>query len=168
MRTVTPIRPAVADDAAVIADFNLRLAWETEQLRLDPPTVLAGVAALLGDPARGAYFVAESPVAAALGSTSSSGSEVVGQLCITYEWSDWRNGNFLWLQSVYVRADFRRQGVFTGLLAQIKALAGARGDVCGLRLYMERDNDRARQAYQKTGMAETHYRMFELPFPGSS
>jgi ribosomal protein S18 acetylase RimI-like enzyme len=147
---VLTIRPARPTDAAVIADFNSRLAWETEQRRLASATVRRGVEALLGDPAKGIYFVAEVE------------GNVVGQLLITYEWSDWRNGNFWWIQSVYVAADFRQGGVFRALFDEVRRQARDRQDVCGLRLYVEHNNGRAQQAYEKLGMGRAHYEIFEL------
>jgi GNAT superfamily N-acetyltransferase len=147
---VLTIRPARPADAAVIADFNSRLAWETEQRRLASATVRRGVEALLSDPAKGIYFVAEVE------------GKVVGQLLITYEWSDWRNGNFWWIQSVYVAADFRQAGVFRALFDEVRRRARDRHDVCGLRLYVERHNTRAQQAYEKLGMGRAHYEIFEL------
>jgi GNAT superfamily N-acetyltransferase len=146
------IRRAILSDAPTIAEFNLRLAEETEHLRLDPQTVAAGVKALLEDPAKGVYFVAEHE------------RQIVGQLCITYEWSDWRNGTFWWIQSVYVQKEFRGRGVFASLFEHVQNLARGQGDVCGLRLYMERDNDMARRAYEKLGLNQTHYLVFEKIF----
>jgi GNAT superfamily N-acetyltransferase len=140
-------------DLEVVAQFNIALAKETESLELEPPRVRAGVEALLRDPAKGTYFVAV------------SGGEVVGQLLITHEWSDWRNGDFWWLQSVYVREDFRRRGVFKALFAFVQGAAAGATDVCGLRLYMEEDNNRAREAYRRMGMTETHYHVFERALP---
>jgi GNAT superfamily N-acetyltransferase len=116
---------------------------------LDLETVRRGVAALLKDPAKGIYFVAEHK------------SRVVGQLCITYEWSDWRNGNFWWIQSVYVEQEFRGRGIFASLFEHVQKLARERTEVCGLRLYMEKDNERARGVYQKLGLKQTHYQVFE-------
>jgi ribosomal protein S18 acetylase RimI-like enzyme len=144
------IRKARPTDAAVIADFNARLAWETEQRRLPRATVRRGVAALLKDRAKGIYFVAEEKGA------------IVGQLLITYEWSDWRNGNFWWIQSVYVAAEFRQCGVFRALFAHVHKQAKARRDVCGLRLYVEHNNRRAQRAYERLGMGRAHYDLFEL------
>jgi GNAT superfamily N-acetyltransferase len=143
------IRQAILDDLDIIADFNVALARETENLELDSARVRAGVEALLRDPAKGSYFVAM------------SGRQVVGQLLITHEWSDWRNGDFWWLQSVYVRPDFRRRGVFKALFEFARAEALRAGDVCGFRLYMEINNDRARATYRSMGMKETHYNVFE-------
>ncbi len=133
----------------VIAQFNLHLARESEHLDLEPARVRAGVEAVLRDPAKGLYFVAE------------EGGRVIGQLLITHEWSDWRNGDFWWLQSVYVQRDFRRHGVFKALFEFVLARAASQSDVCGVRLYMEADNDRAREAYERSGMKETNYLVFE-------
>ena len=144
------IRQADLSDAAVIADFNLRLAAETEALHLDPECVNQGVAAILSDPAKGLYFVAQ------------INGEVVGQVMITYEWSDWRNGNLWWLQSVYVRKDYRRQGIFRALFKHLQDLAQKSGEVCGLRLYMHSENARARNSYQQLGMKRTQYEVFEM------
>jgi GNAT superfamily N-acetyltransferase len=140
------------EDAPVIADFNLRLAAETEQLRLDPATVNTGVAAILGDATKGIYFVAMVD------------GQVAGQLMITYEWSDWRNGNIWWIQSVYVRNDFRRLGIFRALFQYLEKLARENPGVCGIRLYMHDANARARQSYEKLGMTRTHYEIFEMDF----
>ena len=126
------IRRATLADAPVVADFNLRLAAESEHLRLDPECVATGVAAVLSDASKGIYFVADADGA------------LVGQLMITYEWSDWRNGNLWWLQSVYVKEEFRGQGVFKALFRHLENLARTRDDVAGLRLYMHADNERAR------------------------
>jgi GNAT superfamily N-acetyltransferase len=144
------IREAALTDAPVIADFNLRLAEESEALRLEPIAVQAGVAALLRDPAKGTYYVAEVEGA------------VVGQTMITYEWSDWRNGNIWWIQSVYVKPEFRRAGLFRALFNHLRQLARARQDVCSLRLYVHQDNSRACQSYERLGMTLTQYQIFEL------
>jgi ribosomal protein S18 acetylase RimI-like enzyme len=149
MMNAMKIRKARLADCAVIADFNSRLAWETEKLRLDPQTIQRGVRAVLKDETKGTYFVAEHEGA------------VVGQLLITYEWSDWRNGNFWWIQSVYVAAEYRQAGVFRALFAQIQKLAKSRRDVCGLRLYVEKNNHRAQHTYAKLGLIKTHYEVFE-------
>jgi GNAT superfamily N-acetyltransferase len=126
------------------------LAEETENLRLEPQLVRSGVDAILRDPAKGLYFVAEVQ------------GSLVGQVMITYEWSDWRNGNLWWLQSVYVKTEFRGQGIFRKLFNHLQKLALAAKDVSGLRLYMHADNDRARQSYKKLGMKPTRYEVFEL------
>src|SRR5205823_1709721 len=121
------IRQARPEDADTIAQFNSSMARETEQRNLDPSRVLAGVKALLNDPAKGIYFIVEA---------QQNGEPVIaGQLLITYEWSDWRNGQFWWIQSVYVAEPFRSQGVFRSLFHHVHALAKKRKDVCGVRLY---------------------------------
>jgi GNAT superfamily N-acetyltransferase len=143
------IRQAHAGDADIVAQFNVALAKESEQLDLEPGRVKAGVAALLRDPAKGLYFVAEEAGA------------VVGQLLITHEWSDWRNGDFWWLQSVYVRPDFRRRGVFQALFDHVLKRAAQQADVCGLRLYVDTRNAPARKVYERLGLKETHYHVLE-------
>ena len=147
------IRRAISSDAPVIAAFNAAMARETEHLELDPIRLLTGVEAVLADPAKGFYTVAES-----------GGGQVVGQLMITFEWSDWRNGNFWWIQSVYVDAPARGTGVYKRLYEHIRHAAAEAGNVCGLRLYVERDNTRAQEVYRRQGMQATAYRMFEVDF----
>ena len=133
----------------ILARFNIELARESENLILEPATVKAGVDAVLRDPAKGASFVAE------------AGAEIVGQLMITHEWSDWSNGDLWWLQSVYVRSDFRQRGVFRALFDHVLASAKRQGDVAGIRLYMETNNETARKAYHRLGLKETHYEVLE-------
>ncbi len=130
------------------------MAWETEKRQLNSERVKAGVIGLLRDPAKGSYFLAEVKTV--------SGRAVAGQLLITSEWSDWRNGYFWWIQSVYVAEAFRGNGVFPALFGHIQALARTRPDVCGLRLYMDSHNERARQAYERLGLKLTNYQIFEL------
>ncbi len=146
------VRRATLADATVIAGFNRQLALETEKIRLDPNRLLRGVRAALRDPCKGIYFVAE------------IGGAVVGQLLITYEWSDWRNGSFWWIQSVYVAPAFRRRGVLRGLFEHVLALARSRKDVCGLRLYVHMQNRRACRVYRKLGLKPTKYKVLELDF----
>jgi len=146
------IRRARLADATVIADFNRRMAWETEKLRLEVARARRGVRALLKSPARGTYFVAESE------------GRLVGQLLITHEWSDWRNGDFWWIQSVYVAPEFRQRGVFRALFTEVHRLAKSRRDVCGLRLYMHAQNRRARRTYERLGLRCSHYEVFEMDF----
>ena len=132
------------------------LACETEGLHLDAGRVNAGVAALLADSSKGIYYLAE------------VNGTIAGQLMITYEWSDWRNGMIWWLQSVYVHRDFRRIGVFRELFRHLQALARGQKEVCTLRLYMHAENHTARGAYEKLGMSRTQYEVFELEFePGA-
>jgi GNAT superfamily N-acetyltransferase len=150
------IRKAKLADAAVIADFNARMAWETERRRVKPETVGSGVRNLLKDSSKGRYFVAE---------VERKGKKAIaGQLLITYEWSDWRNGNFWWIQSVYVPEDLRGQGIFRALFEHVNRLARSRKDVCGLRLYVEAQNASAQRTYKRLGMNPTHYKMFETDF----
>lgn len=143
------IRRATKADAETIARFNEAMAHETEDKPLDPDTVRAGVHALLDDPSRGFYLVAEQD------------GTVVGSLMITFEWSDWRNGTFWWVQSVYVRPAARRQGIYSALYADVKRRATASDTACGIRLYVERTNTAARQTYQALGMRATTYRLYE-------
>ena len=146
------IRKARPADAAIIADFNAHMSWETEGRRLNRSRIRRGVAALLRDDTKGIYFLAEEKGIAA------------GQLAITTEWSDWRNGNFWWIQSVYVAPEFRQRGVFRALYAHVRRLAKSRRDVCGLRLYVDDDNARAQRAYKRLGMKASHYKFFEIDF----
>ena len=147
------VAPAAPDDAAAIADFNLRLAAETEDKTLDPDIVRAGVAALLADPAKGLYFVARPAGAAA-------NSDPVAQIMVTWEWSDWRNGAFWWVQSVYVAPGHRGRGAFRALLDRVREEAESAGAV-GLRLYAERANRAALATYGKCGFSPTGYVVLE-------
>ena len=142
------VRPATLADAAVVVEFNRLLALETEDKVLDPAVLARGVAAGLADPNKGRYFVAEDPEA---------GDGVLGQLMLTFEWSDWRNGWLWWIQSVYVREDARRRGVFRALYEHVHRAARADPTVAGLRLYMEHENHRARQTYLAMGLEATGY-----------
>jgi len=146
------IRPANISDAPFIADCNIRMALETEQRQLEPETVAAGVMSALKDSSKGIYFIAQAD------------GKPVGQMFITYEWSDWRNGNFWWIQSVYIIETFRGQGVFRTLFEHVNALASARADACGLRLYVEAGNTHAKQVYSRLGMRKTDYELFETDF----
>lgn len=143
------IRRARADDADVIAGFNIAMAQETEGKRLLPQVVARGVRRLLEEPALGFYLVAEAQ------------GDVVATLMVTTEWSDWRNGRFWWLQSVYVRPAWRRRGAFRALYAYVTAAAALEPDVCGFRLYVERDNRAAQSTYRTLGMHETDYLLLE-------
>ncbi len=146
------IRRAGTGDAGVVVEFNSLMAVETEHRNLDKTILTKGVRAILRDSAKGVYFVAE------------VGGEVAGQAMITYEWSDWRNGTFWWIQSVYVRKEFRQQGIFRALYEHIEESARKRKGVCGLRLYVERNNTRAQSTYEKLGMKRTAYELFEKDF----
>lgn len=144
------VRRATDDDAAAIIRFNSAMAIETEDVALDGETLTRGVRRMLADPQLGFYLVAEHDGA------------VAGCLGITYEWSDWRAGLFWWIQSVYVEPGHRASGVFTALYEQATRDACATPEVIGLRLYAERDNDRAIRTYHRLGMTTTHYRLLEI------
>lgn len=150
--TTFTIRKAIRNDAETIARFNVVLAKETEHFDLDFNRTLRGVNGMFDDVSRGFYLLAE------------SNGDIVGQLMITYEWSDWRNGVFWWIQSVYVKPDVRGQKVFKALFEYVMSLARKEGNVCGLRLYVEKQNERARAVYQKLGMKVTDYDLLEIDF----
>ena len=126
------------------------MAWETEHKRLDPPTLEKGVRALLQGKQTGFYMVA------------TSGDSVVGSLMITTEWSDWRNGQFWWIQSVYVLPEYRRQGIYRNLYESVQALAHEESDVLGFRLYVEQENETAKRTYENLGMKKTVYELYEV------
>jgi len=144
------IRRAGAADVAALVEFNAAMALETEQKVLEPAVLTAGVQGLLAHPDYGFYLVAVDETGTA-----------VGCLMITYEWSDWRNGLFWWVQSVYVTKAHRGQGVYRALYQRVKQLAQEQGGVCGFRLYVEEHNDAAQATYGRLGMSKTHYLMFE-------
>ena len=145
------IRAARPTDADVIADYNQRIASETESMSLKPETVGAGVRAVIADPAKGTYFVAEAE------------GVVIGQLMITHEWSDWRNGDIWWVQSVYVHPEHRKRGAFKALYRHAELQAKAAGAV-GIRLYVDAENETAQQAYIRLGMHLGNYRVMEVIF----
>lgn len=145
------VRKASVDDTPAILRANLAMAEETEALQLDPTRLEAGIRAALADPSKGIYWIAELE------------HEVAGTLLITREWSDWRNRWFWWLQSVYVFPSVRRRGVFAALFERIRKVATVEG-ACGLRLYVEQENERAQRTYRRLGMEHSHYRLFELDF----
>ena len=142
------LRPARPDDAATLIDFNAAMALETEHLALDRAVLSVGVRAGLADANKARYFVAE------------VGGRVVGQLMLTLEWSDWRNGEIWWIQSVYVHPDLRRRGVFAALYRHVEQLAREAGAV-GLRLYVVRDNATGQATYRQLGMELTEYLVME-------
>jgi ribosomal protein S18 acetylase RimI-like enzyme len=146
------IRQAERRDAETIAQYNAAMAKETEHLELDVQRLLLGVNGLFDNPTLGFYTVAE------------ENNIIVGQMMITYEWSDWRNGVFWWIQSVYVKPEFRSAGVFRKLYDHAVEKAASAGNVCGLRLYVEKENERAHHVYEKIGMKLTAYDMFEVDF----
>ena len=142
-------RLAVAGDAATLAGFNRAMALETEDKILADANLVAAVETVLRDSGHGFYAVAD------------TGHELAGALLVTYEWSDWRNGRFWWIQSVYVRPEYRRQGIYRTLHEFVRDRARADGGVVGLRLYVERENVGAQRTYAALGMSETVYRMYE-------
>jgi GNAT superfamily N-acetyltransferase len=142
------IRKATPADAETIIDFQQKMAWETEQLHLVPEIISQGVHAVFADPSRGQYWVAEDK------------DTIAASLLITYEWSDWRNCNVWWFQSVYVLPEFRRTGIFRSMYRHIKNEAEKEG-VAGLRLYVETNNLSAQHTYASLGMESLHYKMFE-------
>ena len=151
------IRRATLDDVETIVKYNLALAWESEAKVLDETVVRGGVFAALEDPIKGFYVMAE------------RAGEIVGMTAITYEWSDWRNGWYWWIQSVYVREDARRQGVFTAIYRHLEAEAKANPTVIGIRLYLDKENTRAQATYRALGLSVENYTMMSLyPLPGRS
>lgn len=146
------VRNGEEKDAGLIAEFNIAMAMETEGKQLDSEIVLSGVRNLLNNKEEGFYVVAELD------------GFVIASLMVTKEWSDWRDGVFWWVQSVYVRPEQRKRGVFRRLYEFVKETAVAGGDVCGLRLYVERDNTAAQETYVRLGMEETPYKMYEVVF----
>lgn len=142
------IRPADRADIPYLVDWNAAMAQETEAKTLDRAVLTRGVEGVFDEPRRGFYLMAE------------LGGEAVGSLMVTREWSDWRCGDFWWIQSVYVLPQARRNGVFRALYAAVRERARAAGAV-GLRLYVETENDRAQRTYAQLGMAPCHYLMYE-------
>ncbi len=149
MRSNVDVRKAREQDIPAIAEFNIAMAQETEAKRLSPAKVKAGMRAVIRHPDHGFYLVAE------------LNGRIAGSLLITREWSDWRNGVFWWIQSVYVPPEFRKQGIYRALYDAVKALARSTPDVCGFRLYVEKNNRAAMAVYSKLGMSETEYRIYE-------
>jgi GNAT superfamily N-acetyltransferase len=149
------IRSAERSDISHLVQWNAAMAWETEQKTLDLAVLERGVTAVFDEPRRGFYLVAEHDGTPA------------GCLLVTYEWSDWRAGDFWWIQSVYVVAEARRAGVFRSLYANVAQRARAARAV-GLRLYVETENERAQRTYAGLGMDRCHYFMYEAEFAASS
>lgn len=143
------VKEAEIDDLNQIAEFQLLMAKETEELALDPSTVKRGVEAVIRNAAKGRYFVAQSD------------GQTVGVLLTIPEWSDWRNGTILWVHSVYVVPDYRKGGVFAALYGHVKNIILSSPDYRGIRLYVDKRNTRAARVYEKMGMSNEHYDMFE-------
>jgi len=142
-------REGTPSDVSVIVDFQVAMARETEELDLDRDICTRGVQGVFDDPSRGRYFLAESD------------GTVIASLMITYEWSDWRNGNVWWIQSVYVVPSFRGQRVYAGLYSHVQRLVQADDGIRGIRLYVDRRNVSAQSVYTKLGMNGEHYQVFE-------
>jgi RimJ/RimL family protein N-acetyltransferase len=150
------VRPAREEDVESIVSFSAAMALETEGRQLDMPRLREGTLALIKTPDRGFFMVA------ALQQESSQ--PILGQLMITFEWSDWRNAAFWWIQSVYVDPAWRRQGVYRRMHHSIMQLAQSRPDVCGVRLYVEETNTAARQVYSRVGLSISRYQIYETDF----
>ncbi|MGI9316785.1 MAG: GNAT family N-acetyltransferase [bacterium] len=147
------IRQANGSDIAEIAQFNIRMAMETENLSLLPEVITQGVTNMIDHPDRGFYLVVEA--------NTPEGAEIAASLMVTTEWSDWRNGMFWWIQSVYVLPAWRRKGLYRMMYEKVKSLADEDGNVCGFRLYVEHENEIAQHTYSSLGMVPTHYQLFE-------
>ena len=143
------IRQATHVDIPSIIDFQLKMALETENLTLDMTTLTNGVNQLFNDHSKGKYYVAE------------QNNQVIGCLMTTYEWSDWRCGTVLWIQSVYIESSYRGKGVYKKLYDYIQQLVATDSDLRGIRLYVDKTNKAAQSVYQKLGMNGEHYQLFE-------
>lgn len=143
------IRLARRADAEALIGFNLAMALETEGKTLTADVLRPGVEAVFDDKNKGFYVVAE------------DGDQIVGGLMVTFEWSDWRNKWFWWIQSVFIRPEHRGRSIYRRMYDFIKLLADERGDVAGFRLYVEHDNVNAQRVYEKVGMVHSHYLLFE-------
>lgn len=146
------IEQANVEDTPAIVAFQLAMALETEELRLDPPMVQQGVNAVFNDPGKGFYLVAR------------DGNKLISSLMITYEWSDWRAKTVWWIQSLYVLPEYRQQGVFRQMFDWLSHQARESGTVGGIRLYVDNRNMSARAVYEALGMDGEHYRFYELMF----
>ena len=143
------IRLAATADVDALVEFNQAMALETEEKRLDAVLLRPGVEAVFQDRTKGFYVVAD------------DNQQIVGGLMVTFEWSDWRNGWFWWIQSVYIRPEARGKGIYRKLYEFVKQRSEQAGNVCGFRLYVEKENEHAQRVYKKLGMEETYYLMYE-------
>ena len=157
--TTLIIRDALPSDAATIVEYNRLLAWETEHKKLDPAVLTPGVETALREPKFARYFLCED---------ATQSAAIVGQMMITYEWSDWRNGLFWWIQSVYVHQNARRRGVFRALYQHVEQLAKSTPGVIGLRLYVEHENAAAIDTYRKLGMVPSGHLLYEHDWSGAT
>jgi len=144
------IRNANEEDAQTIANFQLAMALETENLKLNNTILENGVKAVFTDSTKGKYYVAE------------CNGEIIGSLLTTYEWSDWRNSTVLWIQSVYVMPEYRQHGVFKKLYNHIESIWKSDKKYAGIRLYVDKTNQKAINVYNKVGMNGEHYQLFEI------
>jgi len=143
------MRKGNKSDAATIASFQVEMAWETEEMKLDYNTVLKGVNKILDEPNRGYYWLAEAD------------SEVISSMLVLYEWSDWRNGDVLWIHSLYVKPAFRGKKVFRKMYDALKAVVNENDRFKGIRLYVEKTNLKAQKVYDAIGMTREHYDLYE-------
>ncbi|MCG9713467.1 GNAT family N-acetyltransferase [Shewanella insulae] len=143
------IRKGQQSDLTALVAFNQAMANETEGLSLDQQTLTQGVQTLLENPARGFYLVAE------------EAGEILGSLMVTYEWSDWRAKDYYWIQSVYIRPQNRRQGIYAKLYQAVKQIAEDNGGAASFRLYVEQENLKAQKTYEALGMKQSYYLMYE-------
>jgi len=143
------IRKAKIEDLETIVKFNYNLAKETEDKELDLEILTKGVESMLSDKSKGQYYV------------YTINDKVVGQIMHTYEWSDWRNGMLLWVQSVYVDSEYRRKGIYKELYNYVKNLCDEDDGIAGIRLYVEKENFNAKATYKSLGMQECNYHMYE-------
>jgi RimJ/RimL family protein N-acetyltransferase len=152
MNAKIDIRNATREDVPFLADCNIAMAFESEKKHLDREVLTRGIIAVFDHPDRGFYVVAERE------------GKAVGSLLITHEWSDWRNGGWWWIQSVYVTPEARRGGVFSAMYREIDRRARASAGVIGLRLYVEKENSRAQATYAALGMEPAYYSLFQASF----
>ena len=143
------IRPAKKYDAEIIADFQVKMALETENYELNKNIVLKGVNAVFNDKTKGIYYVAEQE------------NKIIASLLTTFEWSDWRNSTVIWIQSVFVLSGYRGKGIFAKMYKYIKNISVENKNYCGIRLYVDKTNLPAQKVYKKLGMESEHYKLFE-------
>jgi len=143
------VKKASPDHISVIADFQQKMAFETEGLKLNNSRLIKGVSQVFSDPAKGFYLIVEEE------------GEMIASVLLTPEWSDWRNSTFLWIQSLYVLPAFRKQGVFRMIYDFVKSMVATSDDYAGIKLYVDEHNTIAQEAYSKVGMDASHYRLFE-------
>ena len=143
------IREAQPNDIASIAKFQVEMAWETERYKLEIETVTKGVSKVFECKSLGNYYVAQ------------VNEKVVASLLTTFEWSDWRNGTVLWIQSVYVKKEFRKQGIYANMYKHILDMVSQDTSLCGIRLYVDKTNTLAQEVYKNLGMNGEHYRVYE-------